>query len=76
MTGIQIYNAVWLCVWLLCLAGAIWGVCAGNPMHWLFVAASLYFSGLLFFDKEDGESLKDLLIRKIKARRARKVAKQ
>lgn len=76
MTGIQIYNTVWLSVWLLCLAGAIWGVCAGNPIHWLFVAASLYFSGLLFLDKEDGESLKDLLIRKIKARRARKVVKQ
>lgn len=76
MTGIQIYNTVWLSVWLLCLAGAIWGVCAGNPIHWLFVAASLYFSGLLFLDKEDGESLKDLLIRKIKARRARKAAKQ
>lgn len=76
MTGIQIYNTVWLSVWLLCLAGAIWGVCAGNPIHWLFVVASLYFSGLLFLDKEDGESLKDLLIRKIKARRARKVVKQ
>lgn len=76
MTGIQIYNTVWLSVWLLMLGGAIYGVCAGNPIHWLFVAASLYFSGLLFLDKEDGESLKDLLIRKIKARRARKVAKQ
>lgn len=76
MTGIQIYNTVWLTVWLLCFAGAIWGVCAGNPAHWLFVAASLYFSGLLFLDKEDGESLKDLLIRKIKAHRARKEAKQ
>lgn len=76
MTGTQIYNTVWLSVWLLCLAAAIWGVCAGNWVHWLFVAASLYFSGLLFLDKEDGESLKDLLIRKIKARRARKAAKQ
>lgn len=26
MTGTQIYNTVWLCIWLLCLAGAIWGV--------------------------------------------------
>lgn len=69
MTGTQIYNTVWLSVWLLCLAGAIWGVCAGNWAHWLFVAGSLYFSGLLFFDSEDGESLKDLLIRKIKAHR-------
>ena len=30
----------------------------------------------VFLDKEDGESLKDLLIRKIKAHKAHKVAKQ
>lgn len=69
MTGIQIFNTVWLSIWLLCLVGAIWGVCAGNPAHWLSVVASLYFSGLLFLDNEDGESLKDLLIRKLKAHR-------
>ena len=69
MSGIQIFNPVWLFIWLLCLVGAIWGVCAGNPAYWLFVAASLYFSGLLFLDNEDGESLKDLLIRKLKAHR-------
>lgn len=67
MTGTQIYNTVWLSVWLICLGGAVWGVCAGNPAHWVFVAASLYFSALLFFSKEGGESLKDLLIRKIKS---------
>lgn len=76
MTGTQIYNTVWLSIWLIGLVGAIWGVCAGNPAHWLFVAASLYFSCLLFFDKEDGESLKDLLIRKIKAHKAHKVARK
>lgn len=76
MTGIQIYHTVWLTVWLLCLAGAIYGVCAGNPAHWLLVGASLYFSALLFFDREDGESLKDLLIHKIKEHKARKAAKQ
>lgn len=72
MTGTQIYNACWLFVWLVMLCGAIYGVIAGNPAHWLFVAASLYFATLLFIDREDGESLKDLIIRKIKAHKARK----
>ena len=67
MTGIQIYNTCWLSIWLLCFCGAMYGVIAGNSAHWLFVAASLYFSYLLFTDSEDGESLKCLLIRKIKA---------
>lgn len=75
MTRAQIYNTVWMSVWLIGLAGAIWGICAGNPANWLLVAVSIYFSALLFLDNEDGESLKDLLIRKIKARRVRKTVK-
>lgn len=67
MTGIQIYNLVWLCVWLSCGAGAIYGVISGNWAHWVFVGASVYFSYLLFTDKEDGESLKEYAIREIKS---------
>lgn len=69
MTGTQIYNTVWLTIWLLCLIGAMWGLCSGNWAHGVFVAGSLYFIGLILFDNEDGESLKDFFIRKIKAHR-------
>ena len=50
---------------------SMWGYMGCNRLnnwaHWLFVAASLYFAYLLFIDDEDGESLKQLLTRKIKA---------
>lgn len=72
MTGTQIYNFVWLTIWLLGFVGALCGVIAGNWAHWLFVAASLYFSALLFFDKEDGESLYQFFSRKIKAHKGGK----
>ena len=66
MTGTQIYNTVWLCIWLLCLAGAIWGVCAGNPAHWLFVAASLYFRAYSFSTKRTGRASRICLFAKSK----------
>ncbi len=67
MTGTQIYNTVWLTVWLLLAIGCIYGIIAGNPAHWVTLCGSMYFVILLFTDREDGESLKDLLFRKIKA---------
>lgn len=67
MNGIQVYNLVWLCVWLVLGAGAMYGVIDGNWAHCIFVCAAAYFSYLLFTDKEDGESLKEFAIRKIKA---------
>ena len=72
MTGIQIYNTCWLTVWLLLAIGGIYGIIAGNWAHWITFGCSLYFCYLLFTDHEDGESLKDLLIRKIKAHKANK----
>lgn len=72
MTGIQIYNTVWLTVWLLLGVGGICGVIAGNPAHWVTIGACLYFSILLFMDKEDGESLREFTIRKYKAYKARR----
>ena len=67
MTGIQIYNTCRLVVWLLLLSGGICGVIAGNNIHWLSIAGSLFFICLLFTDEEDGESLRTLLIRKLKS---------
>lgn len=73
MTGIQIYNTCWLVVWVLGIFASLCCIIAGNWGHLLFLAASTYFSYLYFTDSEDGESLKRLLIRKIKAHRARKM---
>lgn len=72
MTFFQIYNFVWLVVWLICLMLTLyWAIITGNPFHWIFVGASLYFSTLLFLDKEDGESLKELLTRAINKRKSK-----
>lgn len=72
MTFFQIYNLVWLVVWLIGLVFTLYGaIVVGNPLHWVLVAASLYFSTLLFLDKEDGESLKELLTRAINKRKAK-----
>lgn len=72
MTFFQIYNLVWLVVWLTCLVFTLYGaIVVGNPVHWVLVAASLYFSTLLFLDKEDGESLKELLTRAINNRKSK-----
>lgn len=67
MTGIQIYNLVWLTIWAMMFIASIVGIIAGNWVYWCFAAFSLYFCGLLFTDNEDGESLKQLVTRKIKA---------
>lgn len=67
MTGTQIYNTLWIIVWLMLAIGGLCGIIAGNPAHWLTMCAALIFAIMLFVDKEDGESLKDLLFRKIKA---------
>lgn len=70
MTGTQIYNAVWVLVWLILGIGGICGIVAGNPAHWVTFGAALYFMVLQLTDSEDGESLKDLLIYKIKSLKA------
>ena len=67
MTFAQIYNLVWLIVWSLFIPAGIWGIIAGNPVHFVTAGAGCYFSYLLFTDKEDGESLKAYFTRVIKA---------
>ena len=69
MTGQQIYNAVWVFVWLILAIGGICGIFAGNPAHWVTTGASLLFVVLSFTDSEEGESLKDFIINKFKAHR-------
>lgn len=72
MTGIQIYNTCWLAVWLLLAIGGLFGIVAGNWAHWITLCGSLCFCYLFFTDHEDGESLKDLIIRKLKAHKTGK----
>lgn len=72
MTGTQIYNTCWLAVWLMFFCACTYGVIAGNPLHLIFVAGSIYFSYLLITDDEDGESLKQYAIRKYKAHKGAK----
>lgn len=64
MTTTQTQNALWLFFWIICLIGSLYGALSGNWVHWFFVCASLCFSYLFFTDKENGESLKQLLARK------------
>lgn len=72
MTGTQIFNLVWLIVWLTGVVACLCGVIAGNWLHAIFVAFGLYFAFLLFFDREDGESLYQFFTRKIKAHKGGK----
>lgn len=72
MTGTQIYNFAWLIIWLTGAVACLCGLIAGNWLHIGFVAAGLYFSALLLFDKEDGESLYQFFSRKIKAHKGGK----
>ncbi len=72
MTGTQIYNAIWVFVWLMLGIGGVFGIIAGNPAHWFTTGAALLFAVMMFNDNEDGESLKDLVTNKIKALRAHK----
>lgn len=69
MTKAQVYNSIWLVIWLICLGGAIWVACAGNNVAWIFAGASLYFAVLLFLDKEGGKSIKNMLVRKLNRQR-------
>ena len=67
MTRTQIYNLAWLIVWLIGLVLSLIGaIKAGGPFFWIFVFGSLCLSIILFLDKEDGESLKELLVRTLK----------
>lgn len=72
MTGTQIYNTIWLTIWLMGFVASIYGIIAGNWFYWIMLAFTLYFSALLLFDKEDGESLYQFFSRKIKAHKGGK----
>lgn len=64
MTFSQIYNMIWMIVWMLLGIVSAWGM-FHNWVHIITLAACVYFSMLLFNDTEDGESLKQLLQRKL-----------
>lgn len=73
MKGSKIYNLVWLCLWVLCGAGAVCGVIAGNPAHWIIVCACIYFSYCHITDKDTGgESLGDVAARILRERNGKK----
>lgn len=65
MKGIQIFNFVWLVIWVMGIIGSIWGMCAGNWAHIIMLSGCSYFAILLWIDEEDGESLKDYFKRKL-----------
>lgn len=66
MNGYQVYNLAWVIIWALLAIGGVYGILMGNLAHIGTVTASVVLGGMIFCDSEDGESLKDLIVRVIK----------
>lgn len=66
MNGYQVYNLAWVIIWAILAMGGAYGILMGNLAHIGTVTASVVLGGMSFCDSEDGESLKDLIVRVIK----------
>lgn len=66
MKDYQVYNLVWLIVWVLLCIGGIYGIIMGNWAHIVTAAGSGYFPYLTFVEDEDGESIKNFAVRMLK----------
>ncbi len=72
MNSNQIYNLAWVIIWALLGIGGVCGIFMGNLAHIGTVTASIVMGGMILFDSEGGESLKELAVRVIKHHTQRK----